>query len=67
MTAVAYGDPHLITFDGKDYTFNGKGEFTLLNSKRFNFKLQARFEQPPNATCKFKNLIFSKYFNHLIN
>lgn len=51
--AAAYGDPHLITFDGKDYTFNGKGEFTLLNSKRFNFKLQARFEQPPNATCKF--------------
>ena len=31
--AVAYGDPHLITFDGKDYTFNGKGEFTLLKSK----------------------------------
>ena len=48
--AVAYGDPHILTFDGKDYTFNGKGEFTLFKSKKYNFRLQARFEQPPNAT-----------------
>ena len=48
--AVAYGDPHLITFDGKDYTFNGKGEFTLFKSKQHNFRLQGRFERPPNAT-----------------
>ena len=38
--------------DGKDYTFNGKGEYTLFRSRKFNFQLQARFEQPPNATCK---------------
>ena len=42
-----------MTFDGKDYTFNGKGEFTLFKSKRHNFRLQGRFEQPPNATCNF--------------
>lgn len=48
--AVAYGDPHLITFDGKDFTFNGKGEFTLFKSKKHQFKLQGRFERPPNAT-----------------
>jgi hypothetical protein len=58
--AVAYGDPHLITFDGKDYTFNGKGEFTLFRSKRHNFRLQARFEQPPNATCKLYQTSFDK-------
>ena len=26
-----YGDPHFITFDRFNYTFNGKGEFTLLH------------------------------------
>lgn len=63
----------LLNKDGKDYTFNGKGEFTLFKSKKYNFKLQARFEQPPNATCKcffFLELFFHKSlsntnFNHL--
>ena len=26
-----YGDPHIITFDGFNYTFNGKGEYALLH------------------------------------
>ena len=25
-----YGDPHFITFDRFNYTFNGKGEYTLV-------------------------------------
>jgi hypothetical protein len=44
--------------DGKDYTFNGKGEFTLMRSKRYDYQLQARFEQLPNATCNIFFLIF---------
>ena len=42
-----------MTFDGKDYTFNARGEFRLLISTRYNFILQGRFERPPNATCNF--------------
>ncbi len=42
-----------MTFDGKDYTFNARGEFRLLISTRYNFILQGRFERPPNATCKY--------------
>ncbi|XP_014666828.1 PREDICTED: protein mesh-like [Priapulus caudatus] len=59
-TAIAFGDPHFITFDGHEYSFNGKGEFTMFNSdhhhedKNLNFPhkmtIQGRFEQPPNAT-----------------
>lgn len=26
-----YGDPHIVTFDGLNYTFNGKGEFSLVH------------------------------------
>uniref|UniRef100_A0A4W3HPH9 Sushi domain containing 2 n=1 Tax=Callorhinchus milii TaxID=7868 RepID=A0A4W3HPH9_CALMI len=29
---ATFGDPHLYTFDGKSFTFNGKGEYTLLNA-----------------------------------
>ncbi|XP_073816077.1 sushi domain containing 2 mesh isoform X4 [Musca autumnalis] len=48
--AGVFGDPHFITFDGTQYTFNGLGEFVLSRSvdadKRF--EVQGRFEQVPN-------------------
>ena len=28
--ATVFGDPHVYTFDGLPYTFNGKGEFVLV-------------------------------------
>jgi hypothetical protein len=47
--ATVFGDPHIITFDDLEYTFNGKGEFALVhaNSKRQKIDVQARFEQMP--------------------
>ncbi len=53
ILAAIYGDPHVLTFDGKEYTVNARGEYRLLISTRHNFRLQGRFERPPNATCKF--------------
>lgn len=49
--AGVFGDPHLITFDGSAYTFNGLGEFVLARStdQSERFEVQGRFEQlPPN-------------------
>jgi len=48
--ATVFGDPHIITFDDLEYTFNGKGEFVLLHvdSRRFKFDVQGRFEQLPD-------------------
>ncbi|XP_023014320.2 sushi domain containing 2 mesh isoform X1 [Leptinotarsa decemlineata] len=50
--AGIYGDPHVITFDDVEYTFNGKGEFALVKSvtQTDNLEVQGRFEQmDPNA------------------
>ncbi|XP_044731193.1 protein mesh isoform X2 [Chrysoperla carnea] len=45
--ATVFGDPHIITFDNLQYTFNGKGEFVLLrtNTPRIKLDVQGRFEQ----------------------
>ena len=43
--ACVYGDPHIVTLDGHKYTFNGKGEFTLIETEDNVFTLQGRMEQ----------------------
>ncbi|XP_072520746.1 sushi domain-containing protein 2 [Salminus brasiliensis] len=42
--ASVIGDPHFITFDGTTYTFNGKGEYVLLQSAAYNLTVQGRTE-----------------------
>ncbi|CAH1257343.1 SUSD2 [Branchiostoma lanceolatum] len=37
-----FGDPHFSTTDMKDYTFNGHGEFTLMNALDGEFLIQGR-------------------------
>ncbi|CAG7823396.1 unnamed protein product [Allacma fusca] len=48
--AGVFGDPHIVTFDGMPYTFNGKGEYVLVksNTDRHRLDIQGRFEQLPN-------------------
>lgn len=45
--AGIFGDPHIITFDNTQYTFNGMGEFVLVraNTERARLDVQGRFEQ----------------------
>ncbi|XP_077989949.1 sushi domain-containing protein 2-like [Glandiceps talaboti] len=43
--ATVFGDPHFITLDGLEYSFNDKGEFTLIKTTDDIFELQGRFEQ----------------------
>lgn len=50
FAATVFGDPHIITFDNVEYTFNGKGEFVLVQANQGSNKLnvQGRFEQTPD-------------------
>uniref|UniRef100_A0A672G2A6 Sushi domain-containing protein 2-like n=1 Tax=Salarias fasciatus TaxID=181472 RepID=A0A672G2A6_SALFA len=50
-SAVVFGDPHFITFDGVSYSFNGKGEYTLVTAENKNLTIQGRTE-PVNSTIK---------------
>ena len=42
VSAPGFGDPHVITLDGRNYTFNGLGEYTMINVQDNFFQLQAR-------------------------
>ena len=37
-----WGDPHFKTLDGGNYTFNGLGEFVMIDAQNGTFQLQAR-------------------------
>ncbi|KAK2173006.1 hypothetical protein NP493_911g00016 [Ridgeia piscesae] len=41
-TGWLYGDPHIRTLDGFEYTFNGLGEYTLIETTHREFTLQGR-------------------------
>ncbi|KAM9316127.1 mucin-4-like [Gastrophryne carolinensis] len=51
---VLFGDPHINTLDGVQYTFNGLGEFILANVRNENdtvtFILQGRTDKAGNGT-----------------
>lgn len=49
-SARLFGDPHLVTLDGYQYTFNGRGEFTLVETPDQTFILQGRMTEPLNST-----------------
>ena len=48
-TAVIWGDPHILTHDGYKYTFNGKGEFILIQTSDDSFSIQARMVPANNS------------------
>ena len=46
--AYVYGDPHIVTLDGHKYTFNGKGEYTMIATDDDSFTLQGRMVEAIN-------------------
>ena len=45
VTGRSYGDPHMISFDNANYSFQTVGEFVLSRSNNGNFEVQTR-QQP---------------------
>ena len=42
--AIGFGDPHMITLDGVEYTFNGYGEYHITHVAGPEFNLQGRMQ-----------------------
>ncbi|MED6239875.1 hypothetical protein ATANTOWER_012490, partial [Ataeniobius toweri] len=53
-SAVVFGDPHFITFDGVSYSFNGKGEYTLVISEEKQLIVQGRTEPVKDSGTTIK-------------
>ena len=55
-----FGDPHLVTLDGLQYTFNGRGEFVLVETLDRSFSLQGRMAPPtePSSTTVVRGTSF---------
>ena len=51
-----FGDPHLVTLDGHKYTFNGHGEFTLIQSLDKSLTIQVRMTEPPTNNASNQTL-----------
>lgn len=47
ISGRTYGDPHLTSFDGANYSFQTVGEFTLVKSTKSNLEIQCR-QRPQN-------------------
>ena len=59
-TAFVFGDPHLVTLDHIKYTFNGKGEFTLIEAVDGSFTVQGRMVE---ATGNDSNAVSATVFS----
>ena len=60
IVACIYGDPHIVTLDGHKYTFNGKGEFTMIQTDDSTFTVQGRMvEANDNGGSEVPATVFS--------
>ncbi|XP_041370957.1 sushi domain-containing protein 2-like [Gigantopelta aegis] len=53
--AQAAGDPHLVTLDGKSFTFNGEGEFVLIEDVNGSVIVQVRAERATDPQGQRQN------------
>uniref|UniRef100_A0A1X7TZR4 EGF-like domain-containing protein n=2 Tax=Amphimedon queenslandica TaxID=400682 RepID=A0A1X7TZR4_AMPQE len=60
IPAWTIGDPHIITLDQYKYTFNGKGEFILIETDDESFTLQGRMMETQNGTASVFTAVVAK-------
>lgn len=60
VSALLWGDPHFISVDGYNYTFNPIGEYTLLKTSDNSFRFQTRTSNYIDSTGKvFQAAVFT--------
>jgi len=64
FTGICWGDPHIRTLDNHNFTFNGLGEYTLLQVRTENvtFDIQGRTTRPLRVDGKYSTAtVFSAF------
>jgi len=64
ILGICWGDPHIRTLDSQNFTFNGLGEYTLLQVRQedVSFDLQGRTSRPLREGGKYSTAtIFSAF------
>ncbi|PIK46326.1 putative fibrillin-1 [Apostichopus japonicus] len=67
QTGWMFGDPHMETLDKYPYTFNGLGEFTLVDINNGQFVLQGRMERALTETDIANGTVFTGFAGKLQN
>ncbi|XP_061553996.1 sushi domain-containing protein 2 [Phycodurus eques] len=65
-SAVVFGDPHFITFDGVRYSFNGKGEYNLLTCPGKRLTIQGRTEPVDGNATKLTSVAMKEASSDVI-
>ena len=58
-----FGDPHFDTFDGLRYTFNGKGEFWLVQTTDDSVNIQVRLTPVPDGGATIISAVAVQFEN----
>lgn len=72
LAACVYGDPHIVTLDGFKYTFNGLGEFVLIETSDDSFTLQGRMVQAldddgtPISATVFSAIVGKEFYSDTV-
>ena len=64
FTGICWGDPHIRTLDNQNFTFNGLGEYTLLQVRTENvtFDIQGRTTRPLRVDGQYSTAtVFSAF------
>ena len=64
LSARNFGDPHFDTFDGLRYTFNGKGEFWLVQTTDDSVNIQVRLTPVQNGGATIISAVAVQFENN---
>ena len=63
FAVFSFGDPHIDTLDGFQYTFNGWGEYTMMKIDNATFEVQARTSLATSVTGNETKIINATVFS----
>ena len=61
-----WGDPHLVTIDGRRFIFNGLGEYLLITTNTSDFEFQGRTTLAANSNATIFSAFVLREGDHYV-